>query len=134
MNVDWWYVWKWKYNGLNFYICSCITDRIDAKYYHQMKHNGKKCEKSFLKTTLLWCSYLRYTYFTVCSSNSTVYFVAFQSKSKSDYLRHAIRFRDGGTGLCVRPLNFGRSVNPISNQAGRLCPPHYYLAPAAPKS
>ena len=26
----------------------------------------------------------------------------------------------------IKPLDFGRSVNPISTRRGRLCPPHYY--------
>ena len=35
----------------------------------------------------------------------------------------------GGVGAFV-PLDFGRSVNPISTRVGgRLCPPDYYLHP-----
>jgi hypothetical protein len=36
---------------------------------------------------------------------------------------------------CLAPIDFGRSVNPVQTRVGgRLCPSHYYLASAAPKS
>ena len=31
----------------------------------------------------------------------------------------------GGAGGAMAPPVFGRSVNPISTKAGRLCPPYY---------
>ena len=75
-------------------IFAVVTVRIDAKKYHQMKHNGKKVKNLFSKPHYYYDVHhfwiLRYTYLTVYSSNFTVHYIAFQSKSKSDYLIHAI--------------------------------------------